>query len=233
MRQSGSILIVALWALFFLGALAVSVGTRAAAGIRVAEHVKLVSRLNHVARAGVAQGIAAARSGNEEIMSGEASEYWSRANDSVAGGVFDVYSVVQAGDLGVVTNFGIISEGTKTNINNMVQVRSLLETVAEGASAALIEENIREYRKAKKTLTKGRSNGRFESIYELLLVDGVTGDLFESIEPVITIFSSDCYSGTAVARFSAPSGDEDEPMPERQIKFVYDSKKQTIVYWEQ
>jgi type II secretory pathway component PulK len=232
--KKGSILIVVLWALFFLGALAVSIGTRVAASIRLAEHLKAASMVNHVASAGVARAVAVIRSGNEEILTGPGSEYWSRDNPAVEGGVFSVVFLDMNGDQQSVTNYGVTCESSRTNINNMAQIRGLLQNNADSVSAESLVANVRKYRLAKKTLTKGRSNGRFESVYEVLLVDGMTDELFEEIEPSITVFNSDCFSGISKARIFSGSGDDDASViAEGQIEFVFNRKKGKIVYWKQ
>ncbi len=232
--KKGSVLIVVLWALFFLGALAVSIGTKAAASIRLAEHLKAASMVNHVASAGVARAVAAIRSGNEEILAGSGSEYWSRDNPAVEGGVFSVVFLDMYDDQQSVTNYGVICESSRTNINNMTQVRGLLQNMADRASAEGLVENVRQYRLAKKALTKGRSNGKFESIYEILLVDGMNDELFEEMEPSVTVFDCDCFSGISRARIFSGSGDDDAfVIAEGQIEFVFNRKKDKIVYWKQ
>jgi hypothetical protein len=115
----------------------------------------------------------------------------------------------------------------------MAQVRSLLESFADRGSSSEIEANIRKYRIAKKELTKGLSNGRFESVYELLLVDGVTEELFETVRPYITVYDRNCFSGISIASFNREPDDENAPSAERWIEFVYDVKKKKIVYWVQ
>lgn len=231
--KTGSVLIVCLWALFFLGALAVSVGTRAAASIRLAEHIKVSSALDHIACSGVARAVAAIRSGNEEILMGPGSEYWSRENQTVEGGIFTVTTSGVFDGKQSVTNFGVACETSRTNINNMAQISSLLEKMADRVTAARLKESIREYRVAKKALTSGLSNGRFESIYELLLVDGMTEELFEAMKPVITVFDRDCFGGISRARLSGYSSGDGQYSPQQEIIFVFNRKEDKIVFWEQ
>lgn len=231
MRQ-GSTLIVALWALFLLGTIAVAVGVRASSSITLAEHMRVSAVIDSLARAGVERAIASVMLGDETKMTGEGSEYWSRDNDTFEKGLFSVaYATTDAGN--TVTNFGVVSEGSLTNINKMAEIKTLLEQNVDRATALQLTENIRKYRLAKKILTRGGVNGRFQSIYELLLVDGMTEEIFEQIAPFVTVFDKNCYRGTAIGATDTADKKISGSSLQRHIEFVFDPKKRKIVYWNQ
>lgn len=227
--KHGSVLILALWALVFLGALAVAVGVRAAACIRLAEHLKISAALDSQASAGVERAVAVILAGDAEKMSGAGSKYWSMDNGSIEGGTFSVLSVSAQSGV-VVTNYGVVCESARTNINNMGQVASLVEAIADKSTTTRMVENIRQYRLAKKLLTQETVKGKFQSIYELLLVDGMTYELFETMAPYITIFDQNCYSGISVGRIAGETS-AGQVIHEREISFVFDAKMNKMLYW--
>jgi type II secretory pathway component PulK len=228
--SSGSVLILSLWVLLFLGALSLAIGASVSASIRVARHLSIRRTGLELARGGVQRAMLAVSSGNTNEISGAGSEHWSMENKELAGGAFSVFYTAGQGAQ-VVTNFGVVAESARTNINNMSQMQSLFaNSLGEGEAKKLMSA-VQEYRKSKKLLTRGGVNGRFESVYELLLVEGVDRQMFDEFEPYITVYGSSCFRGMAVGHVQAGDGSL-LPLGGR-IAFVFDSKANKIVYWRQ
>ena len=229
-KRDGSVLILSLWVLFFLGALSLAVGASVSASIRVARHLSIRRVGLELARGGVQKAAMVISAGNTNEMLGANSEYWSKESEELGGGVFSVYHTVIDGSA-VTTNYGVIAETARTNINNMSQIQSLFVNHVGESRAKGLMSAVSEYRKTKKSLTRGGVNGRFESVYELLLVDGVDIQIFDSIEPYITVYGSSCFRGTAVGHVRA--GDGSLLSQGSRISFVFDAKDNKMVYWRQ
>lgn len=231
--KRGSVLILALWVLFFLGALAVAIGTRASACIRLAEHLKVGAAADALARAGVERAVLAIEEGNADQMTGPGSEFWSKENKSLDGGIFSVFHYSMENGQ-IVTNFGVVCESARTNINSMSEIKSLLENTTDVVASMRLTESVREYRQAKKLLTQDGVNGKFQSVHELLLVEGMTSELLSALLPDITPFDKNCYRGVALGRLVRDdSGAGLITVSEKQIVFVYDRKASKMVYWGQ
>jgi hypothetical protein len=58
-------------------------------------------------------------------------------------------------------------------------------------------------------------------------------ELFEAMEPFVTVFNSDCFRGISRARIFAGSDGDASVIAEGQIEFVFNRKTGKIVYWKQ
>ena len=207
----GSVLILALWTLFFLGALVVAVGAHVSAALRVAEQLKNVTELRYLARAGVeraAMEIAA----DTNAWDGTGQAAWNNGADrfvidDLGGGEVSVTYARVPMEGQAVTNTGVIGEEGKINVNEADQ--DILEAAftvlggAEESRAARICEALQAYRKQRGELLTSESSkgyppepragqGRLQSVQELLLVTGAELDteLFSRVEPYLTVFGS-------------------------------------------
>ena len=216
--RGGSVLILALWVLFFLAALAVAVGAHVSAGIRLAGAMRQDAVAYQAARAGVARA-ALEIACNTNAWDGLAPEAWNSDLDAFApvdlGGVtYSLYYRVQTPD-GVSTQAGVTGVESRLNINRhdgrifkafLSRVGGVGETRAESICSAV---EIYLKTKAQRLLTsesgsayappKVEADESFESLHELLFVEGIDAGLFARIEPYLT-----CYGGGRINVNAAP-----------------------------
>lgn len=208
----GSVLILAMWALVFLSALAIAVASHVDASIRVAGKMRNMAIGAGAARAGVercmfeaAQDTNAWDSFDERWHSGE-----EICREVVLGeGVYSVYSVKYFLSGQAVTNYGLSDEESRVSVDkgSAELLAALMETAggADHAAAVEIAACICDWRDADDdALTGGAEksyyqgleqsyschNAGFQAISELLLVKGMTDELFRKIERFITVYGS-------------------------------------------
>ncbi len=213
--SAGSVLILAVWALFFLGALAVAVGTHVASGIRVAVTVRHRTRAYALARAGVdlsAMHVAA----NTNRWDGLTKDCWNRdpdrfcRNTDLGDGAFSVCFTQRAPDGEESVAYGLIGEERNVNLNKAPEalLASFLEIVGEKDpdSAKETASAIAAWREtvADPVLTRDEEtqyyagldrpyechHGDFQAVHELLLVRGIDAELFAKIAPYATLHGS-------------------------------------------
>jgi len=214
--RAGSVLVLAVWALFFLGALAVAVGTHVSSNIRVAVAVRHRTRAYALARAGV--DLAAVHvAANTNRWDGLTEECWNcdrdlfRRNATLGEGVFSVCFNELEPDGEVTTIHGLAGEERKVNLNG-ARIRDLLAALVETvggkkrSQADRIAEAIVAWREAvdDELLTRDKEteyyaalersypchHGNFEVLHELLLVRGVDVGLYAKIAPYLTLYGS-------------------------------------------
>jgi len=213
--EHGSVLILALWTLFFLAALALAVGAHVSAGLTLAGAMRQDARGYHLARAGVTHA-ALAVACNTNRWDGWGEGAWNSDPERFSGqavgdeGRFSIVHRVQGED-GVVMKVGLIGAESRLNIsppggehlNKGIFTRLLVRVagVSEGRAEALYDA-LHAYREAKqqRLLTIRTARGYPESdsggeaaldtVHELLLVEGLDDSLFALIEPYVTIFGS-------------------------------------------
>ena len=228
---AGSVFILVLWTLFFLGALALAVGTLVGANINQAAFTKSRTTARMLAKAGVerarfdviqnptnwvVKGAADPRS-NEELF---------RDNDDVEGGTFSVtFRYVPEGEEVAVTNYGLMAEELKINIQKAssgtmaseFQRRiGLAEDPAEALAKAI--KDCRYWTNAGLTdrPSPSYSNqlGReylahektFRLLPELMLLNAFQEDmgLYARVEPYLTVHGKDHFSATSRGQVPAP-----------------------------
>jgi len=236
--KAGSILILALWTLFFLGALALAVGAHVSANLKLAGSLKASTTAYYLARAGVEKAIMEVvcnptnweSSAEDSLKSAEGIFKDNRALD---GGTFSViYTFVSTDSGRIVTNYGVISEARRININKTRSEKNLetLLSVLGVADSSGISKRIIGWPAEKKKLAEEAGNRysryRFESLRELLMVKGVTHELFVRVEPFLTVYGRRCFGGMAVGR---ASGSETE---DRRIAFVCNRNGEKV-YWHE
>ncbi len=209
-RKSGSVLILALWVLFFLAALALAVGAHVSAGLRLAGFMHEDVHGYHLARAGVAHaGLQVACNTNRWDAWGEGA--WNVDPDVFSGrvvgdsGTFSIVHTRETSD-GVVSSIGLVGAESRLNLNRadelifeqfMVRVGGMSPSQADAVYKAL-----RTYREAKQqhllTIRAARGYGEpdsggvapLDSVYEFLLVEGVDEGVFALVEPYVTVYGS-------------------------------------------
>lgn len=214
--QRGSILVLTLWVLFFLSALAVAVGMRVATDVTAARRLEDRAKARWQAWAAVDFVKAQAMfSTNLAALASDPDLF--RENDSAGNeGHFSVRWVNHTNAQGVVTNYGVGREGLKLNLNRasqkelaflMVERGGLAPQEAQEVSAAVLR-----CRRGTDELTSGERSeyldgiryrcrtARFELAEELLLVQEVQRKpgLFARIAPHVTVHTDTCLSGIAM-----------------------------------
>lgn len=210
--KSGSVLILALWALFFLTSLVMAVGMHVSGNLILAAKLKTGMTAYYLANAGVERAIF-------EIVCD--SNAWDDLTESWSGNeaIFKDISLVDcsfcvsysyaslSGE--AVTNYGVVDEERKININKASKalLKSLIETVGEVdlITASEISSSIIDWRDENDEMLSGGAensyymelsrpyschNGEFQSLYELLLVKGVGHDLFSKLKQHLTIYGT-------------------------------------------
>lgn len=215
-HKGGSILIVGLWMLFFLGALAVAVGVVVGARVDMARRLDLRWQGYWSAKAGVARAVAVLGSDTNDWDSfGDVwcnnSATFSNLLDGKNGYVLLAVRGTSAG--GSVTNLGLSDEMARMDINSarVEQLAGLLEVVGGlgSAQARLLADHIDRTRRAERRRPAssvreergGRVQGAFGSVHELLLVEGMGRGVFDRIRDCVTV-----YGGSRVNLNTAEAG---------------------------
>lgn len=213
--RGGSILILALWTLFFLGALALAVGAHVSANLKLAGSLKARAVSLCLAAAGVERAIMEAMSASDtNVVEGLTAGCWNNNEEIfreaiLEHGRFSVHYTVTSeadGSAGVVTNYGIVGEERKINVNKAKPelLASLIRNVGEKSlsDASEIASNIRTNppaweqgaapgKKSAQGLTPApASEYYYGSLYELPLVRDVDQELFVRIKPYLTVCGS-------------------------------------------
>ncbi|MGQ9660808.1 MAG: general secretion pathway protein GspK [Kiritimatiellia bacterium] len=207
--QSAAVLILALWTLFVLGLLAVAVGGQVSASLAMADHIKRTSLGRCLAEAGVAYAASVLLSdtngwdGLTEVW-GNNPERFQRV--MLGEGSFTLRYRVAGPRSAVEIRYGLADEERRVNLN--LAPPSLLQTLfcrlggVDEGTAQQIVSGIREYWEAKNKVllaglsardyysTAGEATVRFESLQELMLVKGMTPELFARVGPFVTIYGS-------------------------------------------
>lgn len=170
MPSKGSILIIVLWLLFFLGALALAINRYVFSQLSLAQRLQNRSKAYYLAKAALNKALICVRQ-NEDEQYDALNSPWAIAKQvDLAGGYFKY----EASD-----------EERRVNINTAEQwlLNSLLR------SACGIDE--RAANEISSAILKRRAAyGFFEMKEELLLVEGVTQGLFSCIQGKVTLHSS-------------------------------------------
>mgnify|MGYP000094316227 CR=1 FL=1 len=211
--RGGSVLILALWTLFFLAALAVAVGARVGSALRLAEALSVEERGYLLAKAGVETviGDLAADTNGWDALT----EFWrtdeARFRDvPLSGGFFNVRCAVRDRAGWAEWTYGLADEESRVHLNEAdTNLLAALFRVAGRLSrgeAAEVAEAIARYGDQKKQrlakedrrLTEtgnagyappqDRAVARFEIVPELLLVAGMTPELYARVAPFCTVY---------------------------------------------
>jgi type II secretory pathway component PulK len=262
-RDGGSVFILVLWTLFFLGALAMAVATLVSSSINLASHIKQITTARSLAYGGVDFTITEImgnvtnweeKTGKE--MASDAELF--KDNDTLDGGTFTVYyEHIDEGDGLLVTNYGVIAESSKENINSMSvgKMENVFDEISDLKDININAESLAKEIYTSRHLTKGgdssyssgsgstyhcygkNGKGRFELLQELLLLNSFQNDaeLFAKLEPYLTVYPKDYYKATAVGRALLTDGYVGQPelLAEVKVDFVFNGKSGKIVYWHE
>lgn len=210
--RSGSVLILTLWTLFFLAALALAVGAHVSAGIEMARRLKADSQAYVAARAGVTTTIALLMSDTNmwdaefESWHGDESDF---GNVPAGDASYDVAYEGLDEDGASVIHYGLADEERRISINGagQKQLQALFEMVGKlkADKAEVLARAILDWRDSDDDrLTGGKEstyyadhgdgyemhNDHFDVVEELLLVEGLDVGLFDKVRPYVTIHGS-------------------------------------------
>ncbi len=213
MRNRGSILIIVLWTLFILGALAVAISGYVGARISVSAKLSERARNYSLARAGVVRAVLETRNDTTEKYD-SLDDNWSN-NDSVfkearlGDGTYSVIPLSGTKSEGAPGKYGLSDEERKINVNKVSKdvLKSLLQIACEmdPESAGGIAASIVNWRNPADQAGKDGAgafyyqtlehpyecrNAPMKVPEELLLVKGVKPDIFNKVKPYITIYGS-------------------------------------------
>jgi type II secretory pathway component PulK len=224
----GSVLILVLWVLFILAALTVAIGAHVSSAMALAERLWHITQTRALARAGARQALMVAVSQTNQ-WDGLAVDGWNRDKEifeehELGDGIFSVYYLTTSGDGTVVTNFGIIGEDGRVNLNAVFKnsrmqdvFRNLLMVageVSEEEAKDIIGE-IRGMIGSEDDLTAGKDKDYYGnssskgadtnavreiySISDLRSLKSMDAELYRRLGPYITV-----YGGGLINLNSAP-----------------------------
>ena len=210
--QRGSILVVVLWALFFLGTLAVSIYALLAPQIGLAGRLRDRARLYYLGQAG-AQKAMAVLAGDETEDTDGFKDVWANSEDEFKDmplgqeGYVSVSYKLLDGDGAEETRYGLVDEERKININKATKdvLEQLFELTAQMTSQAAsdIADSILDWvDEDSDPHANGAEDGyyeglaqayackdaKFQILEELLLVKGMTQDIFEKVGAYLTVY---------------------------------------------
>ena len=206
--KRGSILIITLWAVFFLGLLAVAVGSYAAAQIELARRMSERVGARYVAKAGVEKSIAILQLDTNAWDA--LSERWANSPEdfqdiALGDGVYSVFYAFDKADGTRGTNYGVCDEQARMDLNKGMPPASLgrLLQIAGGVGgpeqARLLVANIRRATMLPPKGTEGSRDldtgwvdaaipcGPLRSVHEVLWVKGMSRVIFNGICDHVTV----------------------------------------------
>ena len=215
-KESGSVLILALWTLVTLSIFSIYIGLRLRQRIALLAHIETKSQLHYVAEAGVKKAISALRldwQRSDQKYSADSKAYRHNnmdkfSNITVGSGICDVkYIFFDGVDVNPQLRYGFIDEERKININVVDRntLRNLIEIVLSlhQDDAQTLAESIIEWRERTQRQLTGfysddfyaslqypyeRKKSDYERIEELLLVRGVSQEAFDRLAPFLTVY---------------------------------------------
>lgn len=210
--ERGSILVVVLWALFFLGALAVSIYALLAPQIGLAGRLKDRTRLYYLAQAGAQKAMAVLADDETEDVDGF-QDVWANSEEEFKDmrlgeeGYVSVSYELFDDDGAEGTRYGLVDEERKININKTTAgvLKQLFELTAQTTSqtAGDIADSILDWvDEDREPRENGAEDGYYEGLAqayackdaefqileELLLVKGMTQEIFDKVSAYLTVY---------------------------------------------
>lgn len=212
--DSGSVLILALWSLFVLAALALVVGSRVTASVRVAETARRATRGYWLARAGMAFAAREVAS-NTNAWDAIDKDSWNlnpdrfAENSSAGDGWFLVVAPIADREADPRYVAGVVGEESKIHINKAdpLTLAAMFRKLGNASSrrADELAQAVVAWRSRPRHVDAGdrvqsrtaveapgapsRDNG-FWSVQELTLVEGIDDKLFAALFSSLTVFGS-------------------------------------------
>lgn len=211
--RAASVLVLTLWTLFFLGALAVAIGSTVSMNLRVAERLRADALGWTLAKAGIDRAMA--ETAKDTNAWDALSEPWADnepvfKNASLGPGHFRVYWEDRSELQSPRIRYGVRDEDGKVNLrlastNLVAALFAVAGGISESAAASMAGA-VANYRARPPSVLTGLAvtpyaardkppSQRFQSIYEVLLVEGMTAELFARLGPFITVFGDEQGAG--------------------------------------
>ena len=213
--RRASIMIITLWVLGFLTIFVVNLGFMVRTQLQFADHLQDRLKLYYLARAGIERAVV--ELGKDETKSYDAlNEPWANKEeffkDLAFGGGFITLSYKTGSQSGQeeLTLYGAMDESSKIDINRAPSeiLVTLLERIGqvETEDAIDIARSILDWRDQDVALSPGGAedeyyqglsqpykckNGKFQIPEELLLVKGITPEIFARIKKLITVYGTE------------------------------------------
>ena len=211
-KERGSILVVILWALFFLAALAVAIYAYVWPLVNFGRKLKNDTEMHYLAKAGVKRAIWEIKKDKINLYS-TLKDTWSNNEDAFKerkvgeDGFFSVRYKISDPSEDAEVRYGLVDEERKININtssNLV-LKDFFERVGKLSSqdSADIAASIIDWRDENDVPESGGAendyystlgypckNKAFEVLEELLFVKGITPEVFDKIKDKITIYGT-------------------------------------------
>ena len=212
--KRGSILVVVLWALFFLAALAAAIYALLAPQIGLAGRLKDRTRLYYLAQAGAQKAMAVLADDETEDTDGF-KDVWANSEEEFkdmhlsAEGYVSVSYKLLNDDGAEETRYGLVDEAGKINVNKATAdvLEQLFELTAQTTSqtASDIADSILDWvDEDSDPHTNGAEDGYYEGLAqayackdakfqireELLLVKGMTQDIFDKVGAYLTVYGN-------------------------------------------
>ncbi len=207
--KKGSILILTLWTIFFLAALAVAVGSYVKLNVALASKADVGARAYFCALAGIEMARAEAV-GDTNGWDGAGDDWYDNPGlfrkAECGRDHFSLFGRI-ARNGNVVTNYGLTDEGSRININEADEplLAAMWQIIggADNETATELAHSVLDWRDPDDDpLTQGAEsryyaaldspyknrNDQFAHLHELLLVRGVTGGLFSRVRPYLTVY---------------------------------------------
>lgn len=210
--KRGSILVVVLWALFFLAALAVSIYALLAPQIGLAGRLKDRTRLYYLAQAGARKAMAVLADDETEGTDGFR-DVWANSEEEFKDmrlgedGYVSVSYKFFDDDGAEETRYGLVDEERKININKATEdvLKEFFELTAQTTSqtASDIADSILDWvDEDSDPHASGAEDGyyeglaqayackdaKFQILEELLLVKGMTQEIFDKVSAYLTVY---------------------------------------------
>lgn len=246
MRQSnkGAILITTLWILTLLALLAMGVGIRAAVDIKIMSFFINGRKAHYIAEAGLRKTIFLIEKDASKTAD-SLNEIWSSGYDSVkeqfalkdikvGEGMFTVgYEIEKDETLAPVYLYGAIDEGGKININEaggdiLANLPGFSTDIAAAVADWRDEDGLPNPAGAESDYYEGLDapykckDGRFGVPEELMLVRGVTREIYDGINGLVTVYGGDKAVNINTAPLGALAvliGAEFEGLPARIVDY--------------
>jgi type II secretory pathway component PulK len=213
--QRSSALIIALWALSFLTIFVINLGFMVRSGLQYADHLQDRLKMYCLARAGIERAIAEL-SRDETTSYDSLNEAWSNNKEffkdlPLGGGFITLsYNPEGKGYQEETALYGAMDESSKININNAPAdiLITLLERIGNAGTEEAIDlaAAIVDWRDKDIVISPGGAeeeyyqglsssykckNGNFQIAEELLLVKGMTSEIFSEIKDTITVYNTE------------------------------------------
>ncbi|MBM4147751.1 MAG: hypothetical protein FJ224_01715 [Lentisphaerae bacterium] len=241
-NRGGSVLVLALWAVFLIVSLAIAAGNVVSSALGAAGRLRSRQVSRELAESAVERAWGAiAVSTNDATLQDMPGLFMD--NGELGGGKFSVQHLAVDPTGAVVTNHGVAAMSQRLNLNRAGkgELAALLRekgelTEVEASSLADVIIECRSGRNGRLTVLHGTGYApnnryccrtkRFQFVEELLLLDEVASrpGLYSVIAPFLTVFGKGCYGGTAVG--VSEDGDV------TRISFVVDRAGRRL-YWHE